>query len=86
MTPSSDRRSFCAALGMELSDDQWRAISAPLTPSVIVAGAGTGKTTSMSARLAYLVASEQVDPNRVLGITFTNKAVHQFAKIGRAHV
>ncbi len=62
------------ALGFELSDQQWEVVSAPLEPAVVVAGAGTGKTTSMAARVAWLVASGYVRADTVLGLTFTNKA------------
>lgn len=61
-------------LGFEVSDEQWAAISAPMEPAVIVAGAGSGKTTSMSARVAWLVGGGYVRPDQVLGLTFTNKA------------
>ncbi len=61
-------------LGFEVSDEQWLAISAPMEPAVIVAGAGSGKTTSMSARVAWLVGGGYVRPDQVLGLTFTNKA------------
>lgn len=77
MTQTFGRRELADALGFDLSDSQWAAVSAPLEPAVIVAGAGTGKTTSMSARVAYLVGSGQVDADRVLGLTFTNKAAGQ---------
>lgn len=74
------------ALGFLPSDEQWAAISAPLDPAVIVAGAGTGKTTSMSARVAYLVGRGEVDPERVLGLTFTNKAAAQLLAAIRTRV
>jgi len=61
-------------LGFDVSDEQWSAISAPMEPAVIVAGAGSGKTTSMSARVAWLVGGGYVRPDQVLGLTFTNKA------------
>lgn len=77
MTPEFTRRDLEQCLGFEPSDEQWEAIGAPLEPAVIVAGAGTGKTTSMSARVAYLVGTGAVDPDRVLGLTFTNKAASQ---------
>ncbi len=56
------------------SDQQWAAISAPLEPAVVIAGAGSGKTTLMAARVAYLVVTGQVRPDQVLGLTFTTKA------------
>src|SRR4029453_19626355 len=56
------------------SEQQWAAISAPLTPAVVIAGAGSGKTTLMAARVVYLVVTGQVRPDQVLGLTFTTKA------------
>ena len=50
------------------------AISAPLEPAVVIAGAGSGKTSVMAARVVYLVATGQVRPDEVLGLTFTTKA------------
>ncbi len=66
-----------AALGFELSAEQWAAVSSGLDPAVIVAGAGTGKTTSMAARVAWLVGSGYAEPDSVLGLTFTTKAAAQ---------
>ncbi|GAA4093350.1 hypothetical protein GCM10023066_32690 [Nocardioides kongjuensis] len=56
------------------SEEQWAAISAPLRPAVVIAGAGSGKTTLMAARVVYLVLTGQVRPEEVLGLTFTTKA------------
>ena len=56
------------------SDQQWAAITAPLEPAVVIAGAGSGKTTLMAARVVYLVVTGQVRPEEVLGLTFTTKA------------
>ena len=56
------------------SAQQWEAISAPLAPAVVIAGAGSGKTTLMAARVVYLVATGQVRPDEILGLTFTTKA------------
>lgn len=61
-------------LKVDLSTEQWAAVGSELCPAVIVAGAGSGKTTSMAARVAWLVGSEQVSPERILGLTFTTKA------------
>ena len=49
-------------------------IAAPLEPAVVVAGAGSGKTETMSARVIWLVANGLVRPDQVLGLTFTTKA------------
>ena len=59
------------------SPQQWAAISAPLEPAVVIAGAGSGKTTLMAARVVYLVLTGQVRPDQVLGLTFTAKATSE---------
>ena len=61
-------------LGVPLSEEQVAAATAPLAPQLIVAGAGTGKTTVMAARVVWLVVTGQVSADQVLGLTFTNKA------------
>jgi DNA helicase-2/ATP-dependent DNA helicase PcrA len=67
------------------SAQQWQAISAPLAPAVVIAGAGSGKTTLMAARVVYLVATGQVRPDQVLGLTFTTKAASELrARIAKA--
>lgn len=68
-----------AVLGLTLTDEQWVAVSAPMEPYVIVAGAGTGKTSVMAARVLWLVASGLVEEQEVLGLTFTNKAAAELA-------
>ncbi|MGZ8612501.1 MAG: UvrD-helicase domain-containing protein, partial [Actinomycetota bacterium] len=45
---------IAAFLGAEPTPDQWRAISWPLEPCVLVAGAGSGKTSVMAARVIWL--------------------------------
>ncbi|MGH9278323.1 MAG: UvrD-helicase domain-containing protein, partial [Acidimicrobiales bacterium] len=54
--------------------EQRAAIEAPLTPLLLVAGAGTGKTTVMAQRILHLVRSGRARPDEILGLTFTNKA------------
>ena len=61
----------------EFSAQQFAAISAPLEPAVIIAGAGSGKTEVMAARVVWLVATGQVGPEQVLGLTFTTKAASE---------
>ncbi|WP_395692314.1 ATP-dependent helicase [Nocardioides sp.] len=68
----------------EVSPQQWAAISAPLEPAVVIAGAGSGKTSLMAARVVYLVATGQVTPDQVLGLTFTTKAASELAQRVRA--
>ncbi|SEK29912.1 ATP-dependent DNA helicase [Streptacidiphilus jiangxiensis] len=67
-------------LGIPFTAEQLRAITAPLAPAVIVAGAGSGKTTVMAARVVWLVGTGQVRPEQVLGLTFTNKAAAELAE------
>lgn len=72
---------FPAALGREpfrFSAPQVAAITAPVdSPSVIIAGAGSGKTTVMAARVVWLVGHHGIAPERILGLTFTNKAASE---------
>ncbi|MFW5899346.1 MAG: ATP-dependent helicase, partial [Jiangellaceae bacterium] len=63
----------------EPTPEQSAAIGAPLAPGVIVAGAGSGKTETMAARVVWLVASGHVRPDQVLGLTFTRKAARELS-------
>ncbi|AVT41346.1 ATP-dependent DNA helicase [Plantactinospora sp. BB1] len=54
--------------------EQAAIISAPVEPLLVVAGAGSGKTETMAARVVWLVANGYVEPGHVLGLTFTRKA------------
>ena len=59
------------------SDEQRPIISIkdnPLEPAVVIAGAGSGKTETIAARVVYLVANEFMRPDQILGLTFTRKA------------
>jgi DNA helicase-2/ATP-dependent DNA helicase PcrA len=67
------------ALGIAFSDQQLAAITAPLEPGVIIAGAGSGKTTVMAARVVWLVGVGAVRPEEVLGLTFTRKAAAELS-------
>ena len=68
------------ALGIPFSAQQLDAITAPLEPGVIIAGAGSGKTTVMAARVVWLVGTGAVRPEEVLGLTFTRKAAAELAQ------
>jgi DNA helicase-2/ATP-dependent DNA helicase PcrA len=63
----------------EPTPEQAAVIEAPLGPLAVIAGAGSGKSETMAARLVWLVANEMVRPDRVLGLTFTRKAAAEFA-------
>lgn len=70
----------------ELDEDQCRAATAPRGPVCILAGAGTGKTRTITYRIAHLIDQGFVSQNRVLAVTFTNRAAtemrHRLALMG----
>ena len=68
------------ALDISFSTEQLEAITAPLEPGVIIAGAGSGKTTVMAARVVWLVGTGAVRPEEVLGLTFTRKAAAELSQ------
>ncbi|TGO06170.1 ATP-dependent DNA helicase [Serinibacter arcticus] len=73
-------RELAAVLGKpEPTDQQVAVIEAPLEPMLVVAGAGSGKTATMTDRVVYLVANEIVAPSEILGLTFTRKAASELA-------
>lgn len=69
------------ALGLEHdpTPEQAAVIEAPMEPLLVVAGAGSGKTETMAARVVWLVANGLVEPDRVLGLTFTRKAASELS-------
>ena len=67
-----------------LSDEQAAVVTAPLEAGVVVAGAGSGKTATMVARVVWLVGSGLVQSDQVLGLTFTTKAADELAVRVRA--
>ena len=80
------RSALVEIIGFPPSDEQWEAITAPMEPAMIVAGAGTGKTTVMAARVIWLVMTGQVEPDRVLGLTFTSKATTELQQRVRSNL
>jgi DNA helicase-2/ATP-dependent DNA helicase PcrA len=64
----------------EPTAEQAAVIGAPLGPLAVIAGAGSGKSETMAARLVWLVANDLVRPERVLGLTFTRKAAAELAE------
>jgi DNA helicase II / ATP-dependent DNA helicase PcrA len=83
VTPSAIRYSpaqLARLLGaQEPTAEQAAVISAPLRPMAVMAGAGSGKSETMAARLVWLAANQLVRPERVLGLTFTRKAAAELA-------
>ncbi len=62
------------------TDEQAAVIEAGARPLLVVAGAGSGKTETMAARVVWLVANGLVDPDQVLGLTFTRKAAAELSQ------
>ena len=71
---------IAAALGQPApTPEQTRVIESAAMSSLVVAGAGSGKTETMAGRVVWLVANEVVRPEQVLGLTFTRKAAAELA-------
>jgi DNA helicase-2/ATP-dependent DNA helicase PcrA len=63
----------------ELNEQQFRVVTAKPSPALVVAGAGTGKTRTITYRVAYLI-EQGVSPQRILLATFTNRAAREMLK------
>lgn len=61
----------------QLNKDQHRAVTAADGPLLIVAGPGTGKTKTLTTRIAYMIAEGRAKPQEILALTFTKKAAEE---------
>lgn len=62
---------------MQLNPEQYQAVTAPPSNMLILAGAGSGKTSVLTRRIAHLIEQYHVSPFGILAVTFTNKAAHE---------
>jgi len=63
-----------------LNPEQTTAVTAPFGTLVIIAGPGTGKTRTLTHRIAYKVLKNKIDPGSILAVTFTNKAAKEMSQ------
>jgi DNA helicase-2/ATP-dependent DNA helicase PcrA len=66
-----------AVLDRELNPEQAAAAKKIDGPMLILAGAGSGKTRCITYKIAHLVSQYRVEPDRILAVTFTNKAARE---------
>lgn len=64
----------------ELNDEQYAAVTADAGPALVLAGAGSGKTRTLTYRVAYLLLEKRVHPDSMLLLTFTNKAAKEMVE------
>ena len=63
-----------------LNPQQQQAVKTTEGPVRIIAGAGTGKTHTLISRIAYLIKEKRIQPEKILALTFTNKAAHELSE------
>ena len=77
MTEKKDTFNFDTFLKKELNTEQKKAVKNIKGPLLVIAGAGSGKTRVITARITHLLKNEQVHPAQIISLTFTNKAANE---------
>lgn len=62
---------------MQANQNQLEAIRCVDGPLLIIAGAGSGKTATLTSRIAYMISEKNILPSSILALTFTNKAANE---------
>ena len=77
---NNDFQQFLSAYGIELSPQQQRAAATVYGPTLLTAVPGSGKTTTLTARLGYMIRRCGINPSRICALTFTNAAANDMKK------
>ena len=80
MTGKAGPGVLAALGGFEPTDEQWNAIRHPLEPLYLIAGAGSGKTAIMAARMVWAVEECGYQVSQLLGLSFSNKAAGELSR------
>ena len=81
MTAEIGPDTIAAALGLfPPTPEQALVVAGPAEPTLVIAGAGAGKTETMASRVVWLVANGHARPSEILGLTFTRKAAQQLSR------
>ena len=80
MTEKAGPGVLAALGGFEPTSEQWNAIRHPLEPLYLIAGAGSGKTAIMAARMVWAVEEGGYQVSQLLGLSFSNKAAGELSR------